>query len=145
MTHPTPTTRDADRAFDIFERLLEKAGTGMHSLTLAIYSGEGAEMEHLIYSRSEKTGIEADGQTALNFCCFLAVAVTGKAGNAGLIMRSIRHREESVCGWSFNSDGDPIPLTAAEVFDAYCTDFTTGDPISPQPGVDHRDAPVIHI
>ncbi|QNP67953.1 hypothetical protein [Streptomyces genisteinicus] len=145
MSLPTPSLRDADRAFDIFVRLLKKAGTGIHCLTLAIHTGGESEIQQLIYSQSDKTGIETDGRAALDFCCFLAAAVTGRADNAGLIMRSVRHPDESVCGWVFDNDGDPIPLTAAAVFDAYCTDYATGQLIPPQPGVHHRDAPVIHI
>lgn len=145
MTLPIPTIGDADRAFDIFKNLVHTAGPGIHSLTLAVHSGDGTELQQLIYSHTDRAGIEADGHAALAFCCLLAVAVTGKTANAGMVMRSVRHPQESVCGWTFDTDGDPLPLTAAAVFDAYCTDYATGQLISPQPGVDHQDAPVIHL
>jgi hypothetical protein len=43
---------------------------------------------------------------------------------------------EQVRGWKAR-DGWLEPLTAAQVFDAYCTHAETGEPVPPEPGVDH--------
>ena len=43
---------------------------------------------------------------------------------------------EEVRGWKVR-EGWLRPLTAAQVFDAYCTHARTGEPVPPEPGVDH--------
>ncbi|MGW1870446.1 hypothetical protein ACWCPS_33490 [Streptomyces mauvecolor] len=43
---------------------------------------------------------------------------------------------ERVRGWRIRG-GWLIPLTAGEVFSAYCTDALTGDPLSPEPDVEY--------
>ncbi|GGT54627.1 hypothetical protein GCM10010256_09420 [Streptomyces coeruleorubidus] len=47
---------------------------------------------------------------------------------------STAHRRpgpDRVYGWRLRA-GDLDPLTAGEIFDAYCTDIDSGDPISPE-------------
>ena len=77
-------------------------------------------------------------------CGVLAVSfATGCPG--GLVLRTrpaepspegVSARPEQVRGWR-TRDGWLQPLTAAEVFDAYCTHAGTGEPVPPEPGVDH--------
>ncbi len=53
-------------------------------------------------------------------------------------MRSrVEGEPEEVRGWRLRA-GRAQPLTAAEVFDAYCTDPVTGEPVAPEPGVEYR-------
>lgn len=49
---------------------------------------------------------------------------------------------DRVYGWRL-SGWNLRPLTASEVFDAYCTDVESGDLISPEPGVDYIPPPDI--
>jgi hypothetical protein len=44
---------------------------------------------------------------------------------------------DRVHGWRLHR-GRLAPLTTAEVFNAYCTDAETGEPIGPESGVDYR-------
>lgn len=53
--------------------------------------------------------------------------------------RHAHHRPDTtdrVYGWRLRGEGLQ-PLTAGEVFDAYCTDVTSGDLVSPESGVDY--------
>ncbi|WP_331721570.1 hypothetical protein [Streptomyces sp. NBC_00212] len=61
---------------------------------------------------------------------------TGTDG--GLVVRT-RHpggTGERVRGWRIRG-GWLLPLAAAEVFSAYCTDALTGEPLSPEPDVEY--------
>ncbi|MBV6702031.1 hypothetical protein KV557_33845 [Kitasatospora aureofaciens] len=42
-------------------------------------------------------------------------------------------------GWALRG-GRLLPLTAAEVVDAHCTEAETGEPLPPERGVTYRDA-----
>lgn len=87
---------------------------------------------------------------------FITVLALGLAthGGGGLVVRA---REpggtDRVFGWQLR-DARLVPLSAGEVFDAYCTDASSGDLISPESDVDYctppdlgdtdRPAPHIH-
>ncbi len=47
---------------------------------------------------------------------------------------------DRVYGWRLRGNGLQ-PLTAGEVFDAYCTDIDSGDLISPESNVDYCEPP----
>jgi len=49
-------------------------------------------------------------------------------------------KDDRVQGWRLR-DERLLPLTAAEVFDAYCTDAQSGDLVAPESGVDYCAAP----
>lgn len=46
---------------------------------------------------------------------------------------------KTVCGW-FTHDGRMHPLAEADMFEAFCTDHLTGEPIPPEGGVRFADA-----
>ncbi|MEN3583810.1 hypothetical protein AAH978_06605 [Streptomyces sp. ZYX-F-203] len=71
---------------------------------------------------------------------FTGVLAVGLAARApgGLILRAgVPGR---VYGWRLREHG-LVALTAGEVFDAYCLDPRTGEPISPEPGVRYSEPP----
>ncbi len=59
-------------------------------------------------------------------------------------MRTTAPRDDGdrdrVYGWRLRGE-DLDPLTAAEVFDAYCTDAESGDLVAPESGVDYCTPP----
>ena len=77
-----------------------------------------------------------DEAEALEFTTVLALGIaTASAG--GLVMRTTApDTTDRVYGWRLRAD-TLEPLTAAEVFDAYCTDIESGDLVSPESGVDY--------
>ncbi|MFE1784186.1 hypothetical protein ACFW9F_16780, partial [Streptomyces sp. NPDC059506] len=117
-------------------------GPGTHHLVCSVTT-DGAPLTsalHIDNSRDEELRLgEAD---ALVLTTVLAAGLaTGAPG--GVVMRSIRPgARDTVRGWALH-DGWLRPLTEAEVFNAYCTDAATGEPVAPEPGVDHRAG--IHI
>lgn len=89
---------------------------------------------------------DADGEThldeaeALEFTTVLALGIATH-GPGGLVMRtSAPGTADRIYGWRLRGDGLE-PLTAGEVFDAYCTDIESGDLISPESGVDYCAPP----
>lgn len=137
-----PSDRDYDKAFDIFDRVTEEAGLGTHCLTLSVTSDPGAVIISFPFTNlAVDEGMIASLTEMHDFTALLAVAVSG-AHPSGMVLRTLN--PERACGWRF-TNGDPLPLTAAETFDAYATNPLTGEPMAPMPGTQYTDAPVIHI
>jgi hypothetical protein len=79
----------------------------------------------------------ADEVEALRFATLLAVGLA-TGGPGGVLMRitpSGGNSPERIHGWRILHRMEP--LTAGEVFDAYCTNLDTGDLIAPESGVDY--------
>ncbi|ORT54184.1 hypothetical protein [Streptomyces sp. CB03238] len=143
VLYRVPSPADGEKAMDIFERILEHAGNGAHRLLLSVHAIGGSMVQLFRWLQHDETFVASEVQ-ALDFLELLAVAVSG-AHTGGLVMRSQSEEDTSrVCGWKF-ADGDPHPLNRAEVFDAYCHDPETGEIQPPEPGVEYKDAPVIHL
>ncbi|MER0443079.1 hypothetical protein ABR738_00560 [Streptomyces sp. Edi4] len=82
--------------------------------------------------------LEADAEDAIRFLLVLAAGVC--QGSAGLTARSSRlGGDDQVRAWSIGG-GAVSPLSRAEVFNAYCTDAATGEPIPPCPQTEYCDA-----
>ncbi|WP_269856392.1 hypothetical protein [Streptomyces sp. RPT161] len=138
-----------DRASEALSRLLRAAGTGRHHLVCsvpvvridagpdAMVAEESPPLAGVLRARCADDGTVQLGETdALVFCTVLAVGLaTGSPG--GVVLRTGRGtpgEPDRVRGWSLR-DGWLHPLTEAEVFNAYCTDAETGEPVPPEPGV----------
>ncbi|MGV0101297.1 hypothetical protein [Streptomyces californicus] len=138
----TPADRDYDKALDIFDRVTEKAGPGEHRLVLCVSNGHAAALSSFPFKRDGED-MEACISNAYEFTDLLAVAVSA-AHSAGMTLRTTGD-PDTACGWQFDDEGDPLPLTSAEAFSAYATTPFTGEPQVPMPGTEYIDAPVIHI
>ncbi|WP_424214873.1 hypothetical protein ACN20G_23965 [Streptomyces sp. BI20] len=137
------------RADHIAEHLLDAAGPGRHHLVCSVAGPDGVlsaalharhpDPDHADHPGHGPTGdgpLPWDPHERAAFTTVLAVGVlTG--GPGGLVLRTARTgRPDRVHGWRL-TEGGLVPLSAGAVFDAYCTDPATGDPIGPEPGVDH--------
>jgi hypothetical protein len=125
-----------DRATLAFTRLLESAGSGSHHLVCSV------PLDNVPLAAAVQAERDADGTVhlaetdALVLCTLLAAAIA-TGGPGGLVLRTgdgTPAAPDHVRGWTLR-DGWPHPLTEAQVFDAYCTDAGTGDPVPPEPGV----------
>lgn len=132
-----------DRASRLLYRLLERAGPGTHHLVCSI----AVEDQHLVaVLRAAGAEPTADGFTGPAFLDatagteFVTVLAAGIAlsRTGGVVMRTTEDdHPDRLHGWQLD-DGGLVPLTAAEVFNAYCTDARTGEPVAPESGVDYR-------
>ncbi|MFF9347635.1 hypothetical protein [Streptomyces sp. NPDC014734] len=125
-----------DRASHLLLRLLETAGPGTHHLVCST----PADNEHLfavLHTERDTTGpVRLASTEGAEFVTVLAVGVAlEKPG--GVVLRTSNPRvPDRVHGWRLDR-GALVPLTAGEVFSAYCTDADTGEPVAPEPRVEY--------
>jgi len=127
-----------DRAAHALLRVLDAVGSGTHHVVCSLPTGDGPP---LVAATLVDTGDDGDIHLAeadgLVLCTVMA-AENAVPATGGLAVRTTdADGTDTVRLWSLR-DGEPHPLTEAEVFDAYCTDAGTGEPVPPEPGVLHR-------
>jgi hypothetical protein len=127
-----------DRASRILLRLIEAVGPGGHHVVCSLPTDEGPPLLAAVHIDADADGdLHLAENDALVLCTVMAAGtVTSRSG--GLVVRTTdAGRTDTVRGWSLRR-GEPHPLSEAEVFDAYCTDPATGEPVPPEPGVRYR-------
>ncbi|MFF4488216.1 hypothetical protein ACFY0F_17235 [Streptomyces sp. NPDC001544] len=129
-----------DRACGLVVRILDTAPPGDRHLVCSV-SGTPEALVSVLHADEDTDGsVHLDEAEALEFTTVLAVGLATRSPG-GLVMRtSAPDTPDRIYGWRLRGDGLE-PLTAGEVFDAYCTDIETGDLIPPESGVDYRVAP----
>lgn len=124
------------RASRLVTRLLELAGPGSHHLVCSV----PAEEEQLLaVLHAERSGNEPVLLTQAEGAEFVTVLAAGIAveSTGGVVLRTTEPgAPDRLHGWRLHR-GRLVALTAGEVFSAYCTDADTGDPVSPEPGVEY--------
>ncbi|MFI6056319.1 hypothetical protein ACIBCO_40455 [Streptomyces violascens] len=137
---PVPVgTLALGRAVTALSRLLAVLGPGEHIITgsRGFTDIASARIEVVPFGGGmllSHRAAETMGLAALVGRAF--TAPTGAGG--GLVVRTeaSQHSRERVRGWRMQ-DGWLVPLTAGEVFSAYCTDALTGEPLSPESDVEY--------
>lgn len=129
-------TASLERAAEALRRLVDRAGPGHHYLVCSV----PAQHEQLVAVLHADTGPggrpRVDGRDGLDFVTVLAAGLA-LGGPGGLVLRSTTEGDrDRVHGWRLDR-GRLVPLSAAAVFNAYCTDADTGDPVGPEPGVEY--------
>ncbi|GGO96863.1 hypothetical protein [Wenjunlia tyrosinilytica] len=126
-----------DRVTAAVATLIERAGPGIHHLVCSA-SVHGVPLIAVLHAESEDGPVQVREEDALLFCAVLAAGTaTDGGGGAVLRTRTGPGSRDTVRGWILR-DGTLQPLNEAEVFNAYCTDHRTGEPIAPEHGVDYR-------
>ncbi|MDJ0380896.1 hypothetical protein [Streptomyces sp. G-G2] len=127
-----------ERAGLILKRLLERAGPGHHHLVCSVPT----EDEQLVaVLRADTTGHQdtpprTEARESLDFVTVLATGLA-LGGPGGLVLRTTDGASrDRVHGWRVDR-GRLVALTAAAVFNAYCTDADTGEPVPPEPDVEY--------
>ncbi len=127
-------------ASHLLTRILDTAGPGHCHLVCSI-SAAPETLVAVLHADENADGTTCLDETeALEFTTVLALGIaTHSAG--GLVMRTTApDTTDRVYGWRLR--GERLePLTAGEVFDAYCTDIESGDLVSPESGVDYCAPP----
>ncbi|MFB7454887.1 hypothetical protein ACFTWS_35185 [Streptomyces sp. NPDC057027] len=122
------------RAGRLLLRLLQAAGPGTHHLVCSV---QAADDQLLAVLHTHGTTPPTDETAAPEFTAVLATGIA-LAARGGVVLRTTTPgAPDRLHGWRL-TDGSLTPLTEAEVFAAYCTDARTGEPLSPEPGVEYR-------
>ncbi|GLP72749.1 hypothetical protein TUSST3_93650 [Streptomyces sp. TUS-ST3] len=124
------------RASDLLVRILDTALPGEHHLVCSVTGTPETLVAVLHSDESTEGAVQLDEAEALEFTTVLALGIATQSPG-GLVMRtSAPGTTDRIYGWRLRGDGLE-PLTAGEVFDAYCTDLDSGDLISPESDVDY--------
>ncbi|MGP4009384.1 hypothetical protein [Streptomyces sp. 4N124] len=128
------------RASQFLVRILDTAQPGARHLVCSV-SGTPETLVSVLHADGGADGTtQLDEAEALEFTTVLALGLATESPG-GLVMRtSAPDTPDQIYGWRLRGDGLE-PLTAGEVFDAYCTDVESGDLISPESGVDYCTPP----
>ncbi|MGW1005333.1 hypothetical protein [Streptomyces sp. NPDC002520] len=128
------------RAADLLARILDTAPPGDRHLVCSVSGSPEILVSVLHADAGSDATAELDEAEALEFTSVLALGLATHSPG-GLVMRtSAPDVPDRVQGWRLRA-GELEPLTASEVFDAYCTDAETGDLVSPESGVDYCAPP----
>ncbi|MGW0121699.1 hypothetical protein [Streptomyces sp. NPDC003327] len=125
------------RATRLLTRLLEAADPGIHHLVCSVPVADEQLLAVLHTTIDDHGTAHHDTTAATEFTAVLAVGLAlGAPG--GLVLRTTApDRPDRLHGWRLG-DHTLTPLTEAEVFAAYCTDARTGEPLPPEPDVEHH-------
>ncbi|MFC5803922.1 hypothetical protein [Streptomyces formicae] len=126
-----------DRAAHQLLSLIDTAGPGTHHLVCSIPAADEQLLAVLHVTTGKDTPAVLDSSEGAEFATVLAVGIALE-GPGGVVLRtSTQDTPDQLRGWRLHR-GSLIPLTEGEVFSAYCTDADTGEPLSPEPGVEYR-------
>ncbi|MER6024144.1 hypothetical protein ABT141_39520, partial [Streptomyces anulatus] len=125
-----------DRASHLLMRLLEAAGPGTHHLVCSTPT-ENDQLLAVLHTHRDTAGpARLDSAEGAEFATVLAVAIALESRGGVVLRTSAPDSPDRVHGWRL-AHGALAPLTAGEVFNAYCTDADTGEPVSPESGVEY--------
>ncbi|WP_433570812.1 hypothetical protein [Streptomyces sp. CA-251247] len=128
-----------DRASRLLMRLLEGAGEGRHHLVCSVPARD-EQLLAVLHAEGNATtaarAAELDAAEGAEFVAVLATAIALESPGGLVLRTSTPDAPDRLCGWQLH-EGRLLPLTAGEVFSAYCTDADTGEPLSPEPGVEY--------
>ncbi|GAA4036077.1 hypothetical protein [Streptomyces shaanxiensis] len=124
------------RASSLLVRILDTAQPGSRHLVCSVTATPETLVSVLHADEDAQGATHLDEAEALEFATVLALGLATRSPG-GLVMRtSAPGTSDRIYGWRLRGDGLE-PLTAGEVFDAYCTDVESGDLIAPESGVDY--------
>ncbi|MFF5520666.1 hypothetical protein [Streptomyces coeruleorubidus] len=127
------------RASDLLVRILDTAPSGNRHLVCSV-TGPPETLVAALHVADTGGPVELDETEALEFATVLALGLATESPGGLVIRASAPGSPDRVYGWRLRAYGLE-PLTAGEVFDAYCTDVESGDLISPESNVDYCEPP----
>ncbi|AVH60077.1 MULTISPECIES: hypothetical protein [Streptomyces] len=123
------------RAAHLLTRIIDTADRGDLHLVCSV-SATPETLVAVLRAEDDAGAAHLDESETLEFTAVLALGIATQSAG-GLVMRTTApDTTDRIYGWRLRGDGLE-PLTAAEVFDAYCTDAASGDLVSPESGVDY--------
>ncbi|MFE2945105.1 hypothetical protein ACFXKG_39675 [Streptomyces sp. NPDC059255] len=157
-----------DRASHILLRLLEEAGPGTHHLVCSVPAGDEQLLAVLHAERAQDAedaegaspsggatvpediapldseAARLDASEAAEFVSVLAAGIALESAGGVVLRTTEPGTPDRLRGWRLTA-GSLVPLTEGEVFSAYCTDADTGEPLSPEPGVEYCAGFDLHL
>ncbi|MFF7794892.1 hypothetical protein [Streptomyces sp. NPDC007991] len=127
------------RASDLLVRILDTAPAGNRHLVCSV-TGPPETLLAALHVADTGGAVKLDETEALEFTTVLALGLATESPGGLVIRASSPGDPDRVYGWRLRAYGLE-PLTAGEVFDAYCTDVDSGDLISPESNVDYCEPP----
>ncbi|MGK5691902.1 hypothetical protein ACSNOJ_03140 [Streptomyces sp. URMC 128] len=127
------------RASDLLVRILDTAPPGNRHLVCSV-TGPPETLVAALHVADTDGAVKLDEAEALEFTTVLALGLATESPGGLVIRVSSPGDPDRVYGWRLRAYGLE-PLTAGEVFDAYCTDVESGDLISPESNVDYCEPP----
>ncbi|WP_298564731.1 hypothetical protein [Streptomyces luteogriseus] len=127
------------RAAGLLVRILDTAPPGNRHLVCSV-TGPPETLVAALHIADDGASLELDETEALEFTTVLALGLATESPGGLVIRASAPDTPDRVYGWRMRAYGLE-PLTAGEVFDAYCTDIESGDLISPESNVDYCAPP----
>ncbi|WP_030953545.1 hypothetical protein [Streptomyces sp. NRRL S-481] len=127
------------RASHLLVRILDTAPPGDRHLVCSV-TGSPETLLAALHATDTGGALELDETEALEFTTVLALGLAVESPGGLVIRTSAPGAPDRIYGWRMRAYGLE-PLTAGEVFDAYCTDIESGDPISPESNVDYCEPP----
>ncbi|GGW55691.1 hypothetical protein AB0E64_28565 [Streptomyces caelestis] len=127
------------RASDLLVRILDTAPSGNRHLVCSV-TGPPETLVAALHVADTGGAVKLDETEALEFTTVLALGLATESPGGLVIRASAPGSPDRVYGWRLRAYGLE-PLTAGEVFDAYCTDVESGDLISPESNVDYCEPP----
>ncbi|MEU3922048.1 hypothetical protein [Streptomyces sp. NPDC029004] len=125
-----------DRASRILMGLLEAAGPGSHHMVCSIPAPDEQLVAVLHAEGAADAQAQLDASEGAEFVTVLATGIALETPGGVVLRTSADGTPDRLHGWRLH-EGGLVPLTAGEVFSAYCTDANTGEPLSPEPGVEY--------
>ncbi|MEE1770654.1 hypothetical protein PUR34_21590 [Streptomyces sp. JV185] len=139
-----------DRASHLLLRILETAGPGTHHLVCSTPTDNEHLLAVLHTERGTSGPARLESEEGAEFVTVLAVAVALERPGGVVLRTSSLGAQDRVHGWRLTR-GNLVPLSAGEVFSAYCTDAVTGEPVAPEANVEYcagfdlgADEPEVH-
>ncbi|MGW7056800.1 hypothetical protein [Streptomyces sp. NPDC054887] len=124
------------RAQRLITRLLEQAGPGSHHLVCSVPAEEEQLLAVLHAERTAHEPVQLPEAEAAEFVTVLAAGIAVERPGGVVLRTTEPGAPDRLHGWRLQR-GRLVALTAGEVFSAYCTDADTGEPVSPEPGVEY--------
>lgn len=126
-----------DRASRLLTHLIERAGPGTHHLVCSIPAPDEQLLAALHVDRPDTGPARLDASESAEFVTVLAAGIALDSPGGVVLRTSGPGAPDRLQGWRLRHSG-LAPLSEAQVFSAYCTDADTGEPLSPEPGVEYR-------
>jgi hypothetical protein len=131
-----------NRAADLLHRILDTAGPGERHLVCSVSAAPDPLTAALWADGNPDGTVRLNEREALEFTTVLAVGMATRSPGGLVVRASVPGTTDRVYGWRLRAE-ELEPLTAGEVFDAYCTDIGSGDLVPPESGVDYCAPPAL--